>query len=226
MKKINYIFEDYQDFIKNRNGNQNGCTEDFLHYWYDWYNTGMSTEECLNDFLKDDKKEGNKKCFNCRGCYDCEGCVECVECEDCKNCLECEEHCYKCECCVNCEDCDNCENCIECNNCKECEMCEECVECVNCSKCFNCKKCDSIAEFKNIDNLDKYSYDECAIALEAESGEEYPLYYDEKDRLISDYDIEITWNNDPEPHYYMDGEISYGYILDLINDYTVSDRYN
>ena len=80
------IFKDYNDFLKRKNKDINGVSEEFAkaHPYYEADNeTNTSCWECSD-------------CSDCSWCVGCSHCYECEECFDCFDCFECFE-CYECK---------------------------------------------------------------------------------------------------------------------------------
>ena len=134
-----YIFDDYDDFLKNHKKGDNGLsvkniTEDYSYEGVGWYRNVI---ECLKHFYKDCEDcfdcsacEGCKECYKCRSCEDCEGCEKCNRSENLTDCKDCT-YCVGCDSCTDCEYCNDCVECNDCHNCKNCEDCETCDGCVN-----------------------------------------------------------------------------------------------
>lgn len=65
---MKYIFNDYQDFLDNKEENQNWFSQKFLK------DNNLTIKKAL-ETLKD-----------CEDCFNCIHCVQCYNCEDCKHC--------------------------------------------------------------------------------------------------------------------------------------------
>ena len=128
-----YIFDDYDDFLKNHKKGDNGLsvkyiTTDISYEGVGWYRNVI---ECLKHFYK-----------NCEDCFDCSACEGCKECYKCRACDDCEG-CEKCNRSENLTDCKDCTYCDGCDSCTECEYCNDCVECNDCHNCKNCEDCET-----------------------------------------------------------------------------------
>ena len=134
-----YIFDDYEDFLKNHKKGDNGLsvkniTEDYSYDGIGWY---RNVFKCLKSFYKN--------CEDCFDCSACEGCKECYKCRSCENCKGCE----KCNRSENLTDCKDCIYCGDCDSCTECEYCNNCVKCNDCHNCEDCETCDGCVNKKN-----------------------------------------------------------------------------
>ena len=81
------VFRNYEDFLENKNSNENGVSQYHLDKYY-------------NGDLELAKKDNgsNIDCYNCYNCNDCNECYKCYNCNDCNECNECE-YCYYCDYC-------------------------------------------------------------------------------------------------------------------------------